>query len=177
MPASLTAVQVAAIDAPGIHRAADNLYLQVKNGGKSWILRYQRGGKARQMGLGPYKLVPLAKAKEKAMRALSGLLDGVDPIAARRASKPVAKVATGLPNFRVCTERYIADHRAGWKNPKHADQWEATIATYASPIIGDLLPSEVTVQHIVQVLKPIWSTKSETASRLRGRIEKVLGWA
>lgn len=176
MPVSLTAAEVAAIKEPGIHRVADNLYLQSKNGGKSWILRYQIAGKPRQMGLGPYKLVPLSKAKEKATKALSGLLDGIDPLEARAANRG-ARMATAVPSFRVCAERYVADHRAGWKNLKHASQWEATLATYAFPVIGDLPTAEVTVQHIVQILKPIWSSKSETASRLRGRIETVLGFA
>jgi len=175
--APLSASQVSALSEPGVHRVDRGLYLQIRdNGARSWILRYQLNGRARAMGLGPARLLPLSDARARAIKAQRLLLDGIDPIDARRAerAKPEEKKVV---TFAECATKYVEKHRSAWRNDKHVEQWSRTIETYANPTIGHLPVDEVTVDHVEQVLVPIWTTKSETAGRLRGRIEKVLGWA
>lgn len=164
---------------PGYHFDGEGLYLQVGTAGtKSWIFRYTLNGKAREMGLGRYPRYPLAEARGKASDAHKLLDDHIDPIEARdalRAQKRVQDAKVVL--FAECAERYIAAHRSGWRNPKHAAQWTATIETYANPVLGPMPVQDVGTGHILRVLEPIWTTKPETASRLRGRIERILDWA
>lgn len=151
----------------------DGLYLQVaRNGSPSWLYRFQLNGKRRNMGLGSCTLVTLAEAREKAADARKLVSAGLDPIEVRKEQDNAVKAAT--VTFNDCTSDYIAAHRSGWKNAKHAQQWENTLATYAAPVIGKLPPQDVTTAHILQILQPIWSQKPETASRLRNRIELVL---
>jgi hypothetical protein len=125
------------------------------------------------MGLGPYPEVSLEEARETTLKARKKRYAGINPISARNAEKARAKNLT----FQQCADQYIASHRSGWKNPKHVDQWMNTIATYCGPIIGKLPVNEVDVGLIMWVLDPIWTTKAETAGRLRGRIESILDWA
>lgn len=146
----------------------------------SWVFRYRSrvDGHRRTMGLGPYHDVSLARAREEAAKCREQLRSLIDPLDARRAAR--ASLIAGASKsitFDEAVEKYIAAHRAGWKNPKHAAQWEATLATYASPVMGKLPVQMVGVTEVMKVLEPIWQTKSETASRLRGRIEAVLSWA
>jgi integrase len=173
----LTPLEVKNKTKPGCYRDGPNLYLQItKNGVKSWLLRYTLHGKAKNMGLGPVHTVTLAEAREKAREARKLLLQGVDPGADKRAR--VARIAAAVAKtFDQCAADYITIHRHGWKNPKHADQWQNTLDTYASPIFGKLPVAEVDTDLVMKALLPIWTTKTETASRLRGRIEAVLGWA
>lgn len=169
---------------PGMHADGGNLYLQVslgKEGNRrlSWIFRFQLNGRnARDMGLGSANDVTLAEAREIARGYRKLVRDGVDPIGRRDAerAKNLAENAAVL-TFDQASEIYIRHHRAGWKNPKHADQWRATLAAYASPIIGRMSVSDIETAHVVKALEPIWLTKPETASRVRGRVEAVLGWA
>lgn len=164
---------------PGRYGDGDGLYLQVtKSGTKSWAFRYRinHGGQKqdRQMGLGPYPAISLQQARLRALDAKRLLLDGIDPIRARderRAS------SVGKPTFAKCAAYCIDDLKAGWKNDKHAAQWSSTLEAYALPVIGQLPVDEIEIDHILSVLQPIWTTKTETASRLRGRIETVLDWA
>jgi integrase len=130
------------------------------------------------MGLGPLRDVSLAQARERARAARAKLLDGDDPIELRRAKKMTthADKARHIA-FREAAEKYIAAHKAGWRNEKHAAQWTATLIAYAYPLIGNLSVAAVDVGHVMRILEPIWITKTETASRLRGRIESVLDWA
>jgi hypothetical protein len=103
---------------------------------------------------------------------------GIDPIAAREAKAAEAKAeAAKAVTFQKAAADYIADHRAAWRNAKHAEQWTGTLATYAYPVFGDLVLGAIDTERVMRVLQPIWSTKPETASRLRGRIEAVLDWA
>jgi integrase len=130
------------------------------------------------LGLGPLRDVSLALAREKAHRLRLQLLDGIDPASARieerqRASQEQARALT----FDVASKQLIESKRAGWRNAKHAEQWSATLRTYVSPVIGQLDVSAVDTALIVKCLKPIWITKTETASRVRQRIEAVLDWA
>lgn len=186
MPNSLSATEVAKLDKPGVHRVDRRLYLQILPateqgkpfGSRSWLFRYMLNRRPRQMGLGPYPDIPLAKALNRAVAAQRQLLDGVDPIDVRRAEKKAAMAAEAtVPTFAACAEAYIAAKADGWSNEKHAYQWSQSIQTYANPTIGKLPVSEVTADLVEKVLRPIWSTKSETAGRLRGRIEAILDWA
>lgn len=163
----------------GMHADGGGLYLQVTaSGGRSWIFRYMLKGRAREMGLGPFQLVSLAEARLLAQTCRQQRYAGVDPIDARRSSREKAeRDASGVMTFKQCAESYIASHSAGWRNEKHGDQWRNTFKTYAWDHIGPLPVQEVGVDHVIKILEPIWSSKTETASRLRGRIESVLDWA
>jgi integrase len=175
----LTVKAVAALRKPGKHRVSRSLYLQVTQpGSHTWLFRYMRRGVAHWHGLGPCDLVSLAEARDKAIACRKMLLAGVDPIERKRAEQLQALLATASTmTFRECGERYIAAHEASWRNPKHRAQWPATLEAYAYPVIGALPVQVVDVAHVMKVLEPIWQTKPETASRVRGRIETVLDWA
>jgi integrase len=130
------------------------------------------------MGLGPTHTISLAEARDKAAECRKLRLRGVDPIAARRAERGNAQLeAARAMTFRQCAEAYIEAHRPSWKNAKHAAQWPSTLETYVYPVFGELPVQAVDVALIMRVLEPIWKTKTETASRLRGRVESILDWA
>lgn len=175
----LSARTVAAAKRPGLHADGAGLYLRVTaDGTKSWILRYQLDHRPRSMGLGPVSEVPLADAREQARVWRTVLRDGVDPIDARKAERDRRRnERLSAVTFRDCARRYIEAHEAGWKNPKHKAQWAATLDTYAHPVFGDASVQSVNTAAVLRVLEPIWRTRTETASRLRGRIEAVLDWA
>lgn len=149
-----------------------------RRGSRSWILRYQIGGVRRDLGLGGYPDVTLAQAKEAARAARAKIKQGIDPVEDARAakSKLIASRASAT-TFSEAATRYIATHEASWRNSKHGQQWRNTIETYANPVMGDVLVQDVSLPQVLGVLEPIWRTKTETASRLRGRIESVLDWA
>lgn len=186
----LAALQVDRLGA-GMHADGGGLYLCVgkatareleqdpdAKGARSWIFRYMRDRRAREMGLGPVHTVGLAEARKRAAAARLLLLDGGDPIEARRGERIAAAAATARAmNFRQCAEAYIAGNRAGWKNAKHAAQWEATLKTYVYPVFGALPVAAIDTPLVVKALSPIWTSKTETATRVRGRIEAVLDWA
>jgi integrase len=155
------------------------LFLQVsKWGTKAWIFRYERDGRERHMGLGPLHAVSLAQARERARHYRQLRTQGIDPIEAREAAGAERRIAAAkAKTFDQCADAYIAAHRAGWRNAKHAAQWEATLATYASPAFGKLPVHDVDTGLVLKALEPIWTTKPETAGRLRGRVELVLDWA
>ena len=175
----LTQMQVARLKEPGYHGDGAGLWLKVTaQGSKSWILRYTFQRREKWTGLGSYPVVTLADAREKALMLKRQILQGTDPVQQRReAMAQAAADSAKTVDFDWCATQYIAAHKAGWKNPKHADQWVSTIKTYASPIIGKLNVDQVDTPHVMKVLEPIWGTKAETASRLRGRLEAVLDWA
>lgn len=176
----LAARQVATIRKPGFHAAGGvpGLLLQVTEGGRSWVFRYQVAGKRRNMGLGSFDDLGLAEARERAAAARRLVLDGRDPIDVRRAERAESAIrAAKAMTFRQCAEAYIAAHRAGWKNPKHAAQWPSTLETYVFPIFGKLPVAAIDVGLVMQAVEPIWTAKPETAGRVRGRIESVLDWA
>ena len=175
----LTAVQVQKMTEPGRYADGNGLYLQIAPGGsKQWLLRYMRDDVARQMGLGSVSVFSLKEARERARKFRQQLADGIDPIDARKGQRLADKAqAAKRVTFRDAAAQYIESQRAGWKNEKHGAQWTATLETYAYPTIGDLPVSEIDTAHVVKILEPIWATKSETASRVRGRIESVLAWA
>src|SRR6266404_3686109 len=162
----------------GLHPDGRGLYLQVKNDSRSWLFRFMIHGKGRWMGLRRYPDVSLAQARKAADDARRLLRDGVDPIEARKQQRQAAKLdAAQAITFETCATEYIEAHRAEWRNPKHAAQWTSTLQTYAYPVIGSLPVQAVDTAFIVKVLQPIWLEKTETASRVRQRIEVILNWA
>jgi len=159
--------------APGAVRVAPGLYVQIsKAGTASWVYRFQLAGKRREMGLGGYPKVKLAAAKKLAESAAEAAAAGVDPIATRDAQKAAERAAA--LTFDGFAAEYIKAQRPGWKNAKHAQQWENTLKAYASPTIGQLAPADITTDHVLAILSPIWTTKNETAARVRNRIELIL---
>lgn len=180
---TLTDLKIQKLKKAGTYCDRDGLRLQVtvnKNTGllrKSWVVRFTiRGGSVREMGLGSYEDVPLGDAREKALAARKLARSGVDPLSLRAPIVP-ASPAKPKPTFRECAEEYINRKKAGWRNEKHAAQWTSTLTTYAYPHFGDLPIDEITVDHVMAALDPIWETKTETASRVRQRIERVLAAA
>lgn len=169
MARKLTAAEVARLKTPGRHPCGDGLYLQVTSRGRSsWLFRYQRQKKAHEMGLGPHPVVTLAAAREAVLEARRTIHAGRDPLAERR-RQPDAVVT-----FASAMEEYIASHAAGWRNPKSAAQWRSSLAAYAMPRLGGMAVAAIGVEDVLAVLKPIWSTKPETARRVRGRVEAIL---
>ena len=161
--AKLTVAEVKAKTKPGRYGDGNGLWLQVQGKEqKSWLLRYTFKGRAREMGLGAVADVPLSKARELAADERAKLRMGMDPIEVRRGQGAAAQVAAGM-TFREASERYIEDNRAGWLNPKHAQQWRNTLTTYAYPVIGDKACREVAVPDVEAVLRPVWAKKNETA--------------
>ena len=175
----LTQLQASRIKAAGMYGDGAGLWLNVTdNGSKSWILRYTQAARERRTGLGAYPEVSLAEAREKAVAFRKQVREGIDPVKLKREAIAAVKAEqTSSVTFSWCAAQYIESHRAGWKNAKHAGQWISTLAMYAEPVIGKLDVALIETEHVVRVLEPIWNTKPETASRLRGRIESVLGWA
>ncbi len=178
----LTALRVERIRDPGLYHDGAGLYLQVTAGShgatKSWLYRFALDGKERRMGLGAFRDVSLAEAREKAAGARKRVKDGNDPIEARKASRAAGKLAKAKAmTFDQCRDAYIASHRAAWSNAKHAWQWSASLTRYVSPIFGHVPVQDVDVALVTRALEPIWTTIPETASRLRGRIEAILDWA
>lgn len=177
--AGLTALQVRTLKAPGLFADGGGLYLQVTaSGAKSWIFRYQIAGRRRDMGLGSASVFSLAEARQKAVDARKLVAAGTDPLEARAAQAAAqALAAAKTVTFRECAESYIDAMRPGWRNEKHVAQWTATLATYADPVMGCLPIAGIDTGLVLKVLEPIWTTKTETASRVRGRIEAVLDYA
>ena len=140
-------------------------------GSKRWVFRYTLNRKRREMGLGPYPVITLVKAREDAMTARRMVRDGTDPIEEKK------RLTVTIPTFRQCATDFILTHEAGWKNAKHVSQWRNTINTYANGVIGDIPVDVITVDDVLKVLKPIWTDKNETAKRLQTRIAKILDYA
>lgn len=164
---------------PGLYGDGGGLYLKVgDNGAKSWIYRFALNGKPAKMGLGPTHTIGLADARERAEAARKLTYDGINPALARRAEKAaVAAAEAKIITFDQARDAYIEAHKVGWKNAKHSAQWKATLAAYASPVIGRLLVSEIDAGLVLRIVEPIWVSKNETAHRVRGRIEAILDWA
>lgn len=154
------------------------LGLQVVGNSKSWILRLSMGGRRPEMGLGPYPEVSLAMARRRAAAERDSVRAGINPIDALRSRKRAeAATRAASKTFAECARAYVDAKSPEWGNPKHISQWSTTLATYTFPLIGELRVSAVDTPHILSVLEPIWTTKTETAARLRGRLENILDWA
>ena len=177
----LSALTVGRLKKPGMWAVGGvaGLYMHINDkGARSWILRATVGSKRRDMGLGGFPDVTLAGAYEKAREAREKIEQGTDPILAKKQAQSalIAAQATEL-TFSKAATAYIDAHGDAWRNAKHRQQWVNTIETYAAPIIGSMLVRDVNQAHILSILEPIWKTKTETATRVRGRIESVLDWA
>ena len=182
----LTALDVKRLTHPGSKGNAlfsvggvTGLYLQITpKGGRSWVLRIKVGALRRDIGLGGFPTVTLSQARDKAREARDKIERGIDPVEERKATKAtlIAAQRRGL-TFADAVDKALAAKLDAFKNPKHRQQWENTLATYATPDLGKMLVQDITTQDVLRVLQPIWTTKTETASRLRGRIEAVLSWA
>lgn len=179
---ALTALQIKHAK-EGMHADGSGLYLRVQaSGAKSWIFRFQLNGKRREMGIGTVVAKPAPEARSEAAQLAAMIRNGIDPIEDRKAKVELAalevqKKAAAVTTFRQVATAYIDNHRASWKNAKHAQQWENTLEQYAGPIIGDKPVGEITTEDVLSILQPLWITKTETASRLRSRIELVLSYA
>jgi integrase len=176
---TVTALAVAKLRRPGRHRCGNNLYLQIgENGARSWIVRYQFGGRARHMGIGATDLLTLAEAREKAVEARRLLLDGIDPLVERERRRQQASVAAAsMVTFRECAERYIAAHEPSWRSRIHRNQWQSSLARFVYPVFGAVAVADVDTGLVMQVLEPLWMRAPATASRVRGRIESILDFA
>lgn len=175
----LTAVEVTKLVQPGYYCDGGGLYLQVsKSGSKSWIMRYTMAGKPVEMGLGSCLTFTLAEARKRATAQRKLLTDGINPLETKRSDQLARRMAeASIITFDNAATAYIDSNSPAWRNDKHGDQWRNTIATYASPVIGKLPVSKIDTAHVLRILTPIWLEKTETAVRLRGRIEKILDWA
>lgn len=177
----LSALEVNRLTAPGLHFVGGvaGLAMQINDSGaRSWILRATVGARRRDIGLGGFPDVTLAGAREAARTARAKIKEGIDPVEESKAKRSalVAAQAAAI-TFGEAAAKFIEAHESGWKNAKHAAQWSSTLETYAFPTIGKIRVSDIETAHVITILEKIWTTKTETASRLRGRIESVLDWA
>lgn len=175
----LSAVKVANLKQRGMYADGGGLYLQVsQNGTRSWIFRFKQSGRSRDMGLGSLTAVSLATAREIAADCRRKRSAGLDPIETRKADRREAQLAAARSmTFDQCRDAFIEAHRAGWQNAKHRGQWTASLGSYVTPVFGPLPIQSVDVGLVMKALEPIWSTKPETAARVRGRIERILDWS
>ena len=161
---------------PGFHACGGGLYLSVRDGARSWVLRYMRAGRRHDMGLGSADLIPMDAAKEAAREARLVLAGGHDPIEARREARAAQLAAEAKrKTFAVAAAEYLAAHRAGWKTgTRHEKQWERSLELYAYPVLGRLDVADIDRAAVLRAIDPIWRTKGETADRVRNRIELIL---
>lgn len=166
--------QVKNLTEPGWYGDGENLWLVItKAGGKSWVYRYKVNYKQKVLGLGAYSKVTLKQARDLAKALRYKQATGIDPADERQAQKIKDDK---IPTFKAACTAYISAQKHAWTNPKHAAQWTSTLDTYAVPIIGGMKVSAIQASDVIRVLEPIWTIKTETASRVRMRIEKVLGY-
>ena len=176
----LSPLEVSRLDKTGFNAVGvvPGLGLQIRGQARSWILRVKIGDKIRDIGLGGYPGVTLAMAREAARQMRSKIAAGIDPIEERKVLNDELRAAQLKRLLFVdAFRRFLADKQSEWNNAKHRQQWENTLQTYAVPVLGNLAVDDIELAHLLEVLKPIWHTKPETANRTRGRIEKVLDWA
>jgi integrase len=177
----LTSREVATKRGQGRYSDGGGLYLQVSpTGTKSWLFRYTRFGRSHQLGLGAAHTVTLADARERARRLRLQLVDGLDPLHEKRTAVAAAKIAEARRvTFRECAEQFLRDSPAArkWTNDEHRRQWRSSLEQYAYPRLGSLPVSQIDTAIIKSALLPIWHRVPETASRVRGRVERILEWA
>ena len=174
----LTVLSAKALCEPGRHGDGDGLYLYIApSGSKSWVHRIVIDGRRRDIGLGSYSAVSLAQARTMAASNRTAVSEGRDPMAEKQAAREASRnPAPSVPTFAEVAVRVIELRRPTWSNPKHAAQWESTMATYVNPVIGDMAVDEITAADVLAVLEPIWTAKPETASRVKQRMETIMDW-
>lgn len=173
----LTEAIVRSLTKPGFHHDGSGLYLQIsKAGTKSWVYRFTINGRTRDMGLGALASMTLGAARTRVGQLRPLVASRIDPLEQARAAAPESP-AEPVPTFRSFAEKYIDDHEAGWRNTKHRKQWRNSLETYAYPHIGSLTLDKIGTREVLNVLEPIWRVLPETASRVRGRIERILAAA
>jgi len=169
---ALSAIKAKKLATPGRHADGNGLYLVVdQSGAKRWLLRTVVHGRRRDIGLGSFRLVTLAEARTRALELRAIARNGGDPLLERR------KKQKRIPTFEEAARRVHSERLPGWKNAKHGEQWINTLEDYVFPVIGDLRLHEIATPDILQVLGPIWLSKSETARRVKQRIAVVFDWA
>jgi integrase len=175
----LTARTVETKKIPGYYSDGGNLYLRISKGlTKTWAFFYAKNSKRTELGLGSVGNMTLEQARKKASDIRIGLSNGIDPLTEKRRLEAEKNAQTAkFMTFQQCAEKYIDTHKSGWKNPKHIQQWQNTLSQYAYPFFGDLDVSAIDTGLVLRALEPIWTTKNETAGRVRGRVESVLDWA
>ena len=175
----LSAPAVSTKKVPGKYHDGGGLYLQVSpRVTKSWLFRFERNSHEHWIGLGPYPDVSLATARTEARKCRDSLREGLDPLAERNRKRMANRLAERYSvTFSECAAAYIDAHAISWRNEKHVDQWRTTLKTYVEPTIGKLDVTDINTALVLKVLEPIWETKTETATRIRQRIESVLDWA
>ena len=172
----MSARTVQTLAEPGRHADGDELYLVIdQNGGKRWVFLYRLAGRRREMGLGSLRIISLAKARELASLARMMVAQGQDPVGARQAAVPSPDPTPipSVPTFAKVAEAFMDERADGWRNAKHRQQWRTTLTTAAASL-WEKPVSEISTSDVLAVLRPIWREKPETASRLRGRIERIL---
>ena len=173
----LTALDVKNEKRPGLHADGGGLYLSTTNGGRRWIFLYRWDGRRREMGLGGVGDVPLARARQLAAVARQQVAEGLDPLKVRQVEREAAAVTIPhIVTFGAFSTDYITSVENGWRNEKHRQQWRNSLRDHAAALAA-LPVSDINTDHLLAVLQPIWLEKPETASRVRGRIEKVLSAA
>ena len=175
----LTALQIKKLTLQGSYADGHGLYLQISNSGsKAWFYRYEKNGKGHKHGLGSYPTISLRDARTKAHACRILRSEGIDPITNKK-KQLLEKELESVKGttFKECAEAYIDSHKAGWKNRKHEQQWRNTLKTYTYPFIGKLAVQDIDTGQVLKALEPIWYEKTETASRVRQRIESILDWA
>jgi integrase len=172
-------LQIRRLSQPGSYPDGEGLYLQVRtSGAKDWFYRYEVDGKGRKRGLGPYPTISLEQARDDALECRQLRQQGIDPVDHAKAQRQKEALDDAKSfTFKECALAYINSHQRGWKNRKHESQWRNTLETYAYPTIGDISVQDIDIGLVMDVLEPIWYEKTETASRVRQRIENILDWA
>jgi integrase len=178
----LSARKVDSANKPGLHGDGGGLYLQVTRRldgevSKSWIFRFTWGGRERKCGLGSLDAVSLADARTEAEKCRSMVKRNLDPIAERAKLKAAQEPSKRPMTFEACAMKFMAAKESEWSNATHRQQWRLTLKQFAYPVIGRRFVSDVDLPAVLRILEPIWESKRETASRLRGRIEAILDWA
>ena len=187
MAEKLSAAFVKKTTRPGKYPDGGNLYLQIAESGRkdgssivtrSWLFRYSRFAKDTWLGLGPYPDVSLAEARDLATAERKKKRSGIDPLTDKRTRRRAIRAAhENMMSFAECAEKYVDSQAPSWSNSKHVAQWRSTLTNIAGPVIGHLPVDQVDTVLVLRCLEPIWNEKTETANRLRGRIEAVLDWA
>jgi integrase len=177
----LSPLAISKINERGWHAVGHVAGLGLKlssTGARSWVMRVMVAGKRREFGLGSYPTTQLASAKDRARSTRDQIFAGNDPSVAKREAKSALMAAKAKSvTFKKLAEQYIEQHESAWKNSKHAAQWVSTLETYAFPVCGNMVVSDITTPVVLKILEPIWPSKTETASRLRGRIEAIIDYA